>query len=773
MQMPYSKIAIILVCALGAFKVSLGAVGGQVENFMRPVPQWVMNLYQEEFVNYEFRLPSVTKKTHPRLPYPSDKALKYYRENIKPGSSEYKRIARDPLLMYVITKDRKYFDKVIGWIKSPPNDSDKPYYRIGRILDWLYDELPNGLRERLAEECARSSIQYFKISQKDLAPTQTWFLNRIGNRGMECAIASWNESLKGDEALKLYHRRFFRDMVPLWHLAMGQKDGGGFSIPAGWYSHSIQSVIVEGMTLWSSFLGEDLFKKYESWLKPYGYEPFFLYQPNMAAAPLGDSGSGLHDISLNHTLVFADRYDDPYMRWLAYSFKSGREEMPQRPFFIKSEYGQYYEIDTTGKETRHPKNSFPAERFLGEGFGLVAMRSDWTEDATYALFKVGDITTNHTHNDSGMFYIYRNGSLTGDTGLLRFGDKVYDFPHYKGYTSLAVAHNVVTVRDPEDKFVPNEGGQRAVSSNWHGSPVDIEHYINENEVYETGDMLAYDPQEEYVYAAGDLTAAYQNSQSGKDTRPRPDEIKKQHLHRTRRLEAMTRAFLYIRPDYFAIFDRVVSLKPEFEKKWLLHVPHKPNVAGNTIEVERNGKLNSKYPAQIQVIRYKTSRDERSRQYPLHGKLYSKTLLPIDYKLEVVGGAGKEFLSDDKSYNAGGQIRADPSSVRDLFGWRIEVSPKNQRKEDYFLHVIQVGDSKELQKMVPVEYYEAKGMVGFKMIANGGTYTVLFDKSDGIGGHITFQKEGRNIIDRDFAEGLNKNRQPARGLSHEVLMPTVN
>lgn len=743
---------------LGISAVDLSAADSLVKGHMRPLPPWVEELYDTEYINYRFELPLRVKKTHPRLPYPSQETLKYYRAHIKPGSREYKRIARDPLLMYVITRDKKYLDKVLDWVDSPPKGSDKHYFRIGRILDWLYDELTVEVRNKLATDCARSSIQYFNSSQKDLAPTQTWFINNVGVKGMERAIASWGETSEGEEALKLYHRRFFRDMVPLWHLAMGKEDGGGFSFPAGRYSHSIQSVISEGMTIWSSFLGEDLFRKYESWLKPFGYDSFFLYQPNMAAAPLGSSSSGLHDISLNHASLFADRYDDPFMRWLGYSFIRGEKEVPQRPFFLKSEYGHYYEIDTTGKEARNPAEGFPTEKFFGEGFGLVAMRSDWTEDATYALFKIGDITTNHTHNDSGMFYIYRNGSLAGDTGSLRLGKIAYNFPHYKGYTSLSIAHNLITVLDPEDKFVPNEGGQRAVSSSWYGSPQNIDDYIKKREIYETGDMLAYDPNEEYVYSAGDITSAYQNRLSGRDERPRPEEIEKWHIHRTQRLETVTRAFLFIRPDFFAVFDRVKTLKPEFSKKWILHVPHKPKVEGDTIEVERNDLLKSRYAAKIQVIKLRTSRSDEARQYQLHGKLFSKTLLPKDSKLEVVGGPGKEFLSGGKNYNMDGQIEPDTSSVRDMFGWRIEVSPKGQHKEDLFLHVIQVGDSKKLQKMVPVEYYEAEGMVGFKMEAGGGTYTVLFDKSDGIGGHIKFEKDGQKIIDRDFSERLSMNRQ---------------
>ncbi len=107
------------------------------------------------------------------------------------------------------------------------------------------------------------------------------------------------------------------------------------------------------------------------------------------------------------------------------------------------------------------------------------------------------------------------------------------------------------------------------------------------------------------------------------------------------------------------------------------------------------------------------------------------------------------------------LDGDPTLARGVGAWRAEVSPReNQNKEDLFLHVIQVGDSKTLARMAPTEYVEKDNLVGFKLTANGGVYTVLFDKTDGVGGHIAFEKDGKKIIDRDFAEKILPNREPA-------------
>lgn len=744
-----------------------------------PLPEWIRQLHQKEWMDYKFELPPTVRKTHPRLPYPSAKAIAYYRENVKPGSDEYKlRISRNPVLVYVVYQDKAQFDRLIGWIRTPP-DKARDYQTYSdwtrewrhQLLDWCYSELSAEQRAEVAKQIVADCEQYFRHSQplSDVAPTQTFFLNRQGMFMADAAIAAWGEAPGADKHLKDVHERFFRYILPVWHLAMDEKDGGGISIPCGYDQH-IQKVIIGGLELWSSFLGEDLWKKYESWLRPYGYQPFYTHLPNLGTYPLGDGKTVLSEYSAGQAMAFATKYKDPYMLYLAevaQHIQQGKsyKGMPERPYLIHNGQNVWYEADTTGLKPRPPETGFPAERFFGRGSGILGVRSDWTEDATYALFKLGDITSNHTHMDCGSFYIFRSGSLACDAGSYAWqgtGD-VFSHPTYRGYTCQAVAHNVVTVLDPADRHVPNDGGQRAVISSWMGSPVSVEHYIRQREIYETGDMLAFDPDEVFVYAVGDVTAAYQNELSGKDTRGRADgpdiKFSKWHTHRTKRLDIMTRAFLFIRPDYFVIFDRVVTIDPDFKKAWLLHTVNKPTVSGNTMEVVRADLLKDKYGVTINKLK-----GIRSQDYPLHGKMFVKTLLPKDFQIDLIGGPGKEFWVEDRNYDGfngtDAKLTADPSDPRDPCAWRIEVSPKEPRKEDLFLHVIQVGDNKALEKMAPVEYVEQGTLVGCKIAANGGTYTALFDKADGIGGHMAFEKDGKRLIDRDFAEKIMPNRKPA-------------
>jgi hypothetical protein len=524
--------------------------------------------------------------------------------------------------------------------------------------------------------------------------------------------------------------------------------------------------------MWSSFLGVDLFKA-NPWIEAYGYQPIDFALPNLCGVPYGDCPRPNSTFSALQCPILASRYDNPYIRWIACTYTVGKQTMPIFTRNIDTT-GHWAEYDLSSRPLRDPKDGLPRERFY-RGWGAVSMRSDWTENGTFAMFRIGDVVSNHNHADSGMFFIYRNGVLASDrgtfTGDFRAGN------HYKNFSPLAIAHNVVTVRDPADKFVPNDGGQRAVAAQMglYGQPGTVAEMVWERpeeikpelvisrqagggyaarRYWETGDMLAYDPAEEYVYAAGDVTAAYQNSLSewgSAESAPRS---------RTKRLKVMTRAFLYIRPDYFAVFDRVDALKPEFEKKWLLQMALEPKIDGDTVVVERNDLIKSRYA--LRIGRMKTPTESPAwHEYQNHGKMFCKTLLPREFKIEKVGGPGKEFWVDGKNYDDLGEgNKANPAPCPgDVGSWRVEVSPKEGRTLDCFLHVMQVGDSKGLEKMVPVEYIEKDGMVGFTMAANGGTYTVLFNQETGIGGHITFEKDGKRAIDRDFAMTLGENRKP--------------
>jgi gamma-glutamylcyclotransferase (GGCT)/AIG2-like uncharacterized protein YtfP len=67
-------------------------------------------------------------------------------------------------------------------------------------------------------------------------------------------------------------------------------------------------------------------------------------------------------------------------------------------------------------------------------------------------------------------------------------------------------------------------------------------------------------------------------------------------------------------------------------------------------------------------------------------------------------------------------------------WRVEAAPGIPRKDDVFLHVIQVGDQ-TLESMDELELIEDDRVCGIKLKADRQTWEVVFNKTGELGGHI--------------------------------------
>ena len=202
--------------------------------------------------------------------------------------------------------------------------------------------------------------------------------------------------------------------------------------------------------------------------------------------------------------------------------------------------------------------------------------------------------------------------------------------------------------------------------------------------YATGTVLRYGwgpdaNRPDYAYLKGDLAAAYSS-----------------------KVEGYERSFLYLNlgknattPAALVVFDRVVSAKPEFKKTWLCHGLFEPEICGNR-SVFKNTRI---VPGD----------GPWSGQY--NGKLTVDTLLPEQASITAIGGPGKEHMVDGVNYPA----KLGPNQLEEGHGYRLEVSPTVPQKEDYFLHVLQVGDADGADAL-PVSPITSENNVGV-VIAN--------------------------------------------------------
>lgn len=328
------------------------------------------------------------------------------------------------------------------------------------------------------------------------------------------------------------------------------------------------------------------------------------------------------------------------------------------------------------------KESLPLTRYFGSPNGMMVARTGWDVNASdpaqsgdvVAMMKIGERWgANHHHLDAGSFQLYYKGILASESGYY----ESYGSLHDQNYNKASIAHNVLTIYDPNEKFTRftgtdrygntvsfpngvNDGGQRRPG----GEPATMEEWSAG--AYDTGKVFdyAFGPDVEepaYSYIKGDITQAYGGSGQGK-------------------VSKVTRAMAFLPlddadyPAMMVVFDKVASTNVSFKKKWLLHTQQEPEISGNTAIVKRDTD-------------------------GYNGKLTVQTLLPEKASVTKIGGAGKQFWVGDQTddfanngYNFDLMTDPSPDSAIEA-GWgRIEVSPADENLSDTFLHVLAVSDA---------------------------------------------------------------------------------
>ncbi len=216
------------------------------------------------------------------------------------------------------------------------------------------------------------------------------------------------------------------------------------------------------------------------------------------------------------------------------------------------------------------------------GPGLVSMRQDWSNDATFAVFMAGE-GISRRYEDANSFLIHRKVDVFPHGGA-RIRNN-FDNGKHHWYHIRSIAKNTLKIFDPNESLDLDEDSNRGplysgtplvASDNMGGqlfdtqiSLVDLDYVISDGGetgrttnpshplgLHEVGNILKYEHVDgDYTYTVGDGTASY-----------------------TRKIDYFEREFLYLRPDVFVIFDRVRSVDPTFRKVWVVHTVDEPTVA---------------------------------------------------------------------------------------------------------------------------------------------------------------------------------------------------
>lgn len=417
--------------------------------------------------------------------------------------------------------------------------------------------------------------------------------------------------------------------------------------------------------------------------------------------PAGDVNPGIGGSYGLPAMLAYSYYKDPY---LAYEYY--RNPKIDNHCLIFDILWRDTDIEPMSPET------LPLTKYSGTPFGWMIARTGWGDNSVVAEMKINEhFVGNHQHLDGGSFQIYYNGPLAIDAGAYHGTSGGYNSPHNKNFFKRTIAHNSLLIYDPEEKFAcwnyggsdktefaANDGGQRMPGDRWDTCR-SFDSLLSD--AYTTGKALAHGTSEDYIapdysYLKGDITQAYSD---------KVKEVKRSFVFLNLKSENVPAAMI--------IFDKIVSAKPEFKKQWLLHSIEKPEISNDGFVVKR------------------TKDGDR-------GMLYNSVLLPEINNCEInaIGGPGKEFWVNGVNYENKPQAnRPDPRNERGE--WRVEISPKNHEKEDYFLNVIQVADNK------------CKDMHKATLLKSEKTVGVMI--SDRI---VTFSKDS-NTLSGKFNLDINK------------------
>lgn len=338
--------------------------------------------------------------------------------------------------------------------------------------------------------------------------------------------------------------------------------------------------------------------------------------------------------------------------------------------------------------------SLPHARHF-ETMGQVFMRSGAGEEDTYALFTCGGILSQHRHYDALNFVLYHRGFLALDSGTrhLEFDNG----QHLANYFAQTVAHNCVVIHQPGEPPASYWGGKVEGNHGGQHRPLGSE-------------LKAFETNDDFVYVAGDATACYRHG------RPIGEKT-----------DGVTRQMVFLMPNHFVIFDRVVTTRPDYRKEWLLHTAEQPVIEGAV-----------------------------SRADHLKGRMFCRTLLPADAQLRAVGGPGHEYEAAGKQWSIV-STGLTPAHLAMMGQWRIEVSPGAPRRDDLFLHVIQVGGQDRLA-MDRTDLVARDGSAGVRVTTGRGTWEVAFDTRGALGGRIR-RTGGGASLDRALATSV----QPQSGI----------
>ena len=644
-----------------------------------------------------------------------DKGVVFRKELIRTGENNYNDRYGDQVaeaaMLWLITREAKYFDfaksllnRLIEYYKlRVENDLNISWYGFPIIstlcaYDWIYNDLTAEEREKIGRELYYVSynIAWHGPGLREGRYRENHSNYNTGLYGS--SVLPWyigltfmHEDISDTQCESMLRNGYDMHQKMTAHRAklLGTNGGcssGTIGYGLGYYPYAEYDLI----HTFRSAMGIDItsqmeymigYLRYMDWIRLPDNGEFGIGDANHSSCKLPTGNIVIHIKILAN--LFGKSHPE-LLDWAArllarYNAKERSVRMAFLPLLNT--------YDLTDRATNTVAQSDKKSMYF-DTLGQIYMRSGEGDKDTYAVFLTERLTDHHQHFDINNFIIYKHGFRALDSGT-----RPQPGLHLSHYYARTVAHNCVTIRMPEevmprywgsaaanedaDTPVPNDGGQQNT--------------INAK-------LLTYEEGENYVYIASDATRCYHKAKA--------DEV--------------VREFVWCAHDIFVIFDRVVSDKAEYPKKWLYHTAAEPIIKGKEFTEVSQG-----------------------------GKSICRTLLPKKAAIEKIGGEGKQFWSDGKNWPLPDPKDQDRNQIHvanrktgndhPLFGqWRIEVSQKKDSTHNYLLHLLQVGDE-SLTALPKSKCEETDDDVVLTFDYNECSYRLTFDKRRSFGCKVEVKK----------------------------------
>jgi len=639
------------------------------------------------------------------------------RDGTQNSNHEYGTRAAEAAFVYLVTEDKKYLERaktmlvklVDYYTLRNENNLNIQWYAFSRICalaayDWIYNDLTAQERVEIGTPFlkaihfmlpARGRRAFFRENTGDY---------RTGFYGSPClawyAGVVFHRAGIDDELAKELLLKGYNDHLTLlkYRSDIAGNDGGAASATLGYCMGAYPWAEFNFFHTVQSATGVDISNDWHYVPKFIDYI-FWNWLPGNKEFGFGDTGHTTNNLPTGSLHI--------HLSQMIHFYGKSRPGSIARVKWMQT------------KVQRQRSDAFPFTRFLltnahddivpaapdenvpkgkhFENMGQVFMRSGSGDNDTYALFTSGGILTNHKHFDNNNFVLFKKGFLALDSGT-----RPEPGLHLSHYYCRTVAHNCILIRMPDEKMPSYWGGPALSEEN-----LPVPNDGGQNNVIGS-EVIAFDENKEYVYIASDATKSY-----NKD-----------------KVNLVVRQFVFLPPDCFVVFDRVDATKAEYPKTWLLHTAREPIISGRVLRADQ-----------------------------MEGRLFCKTLFPLDATLEKIGGEGKQFWSDGRNWALPVLSPDDwnysrtsrPQDTNELLGqWRVEVTPGTPATDDIFLHLIQVG-APSLPSMVDTTTLQHEGSVGAKFTYADKEYEITFNTAGDVGGKLVIRRGGQQIVNVDLTK----------------------